>query len=100
MRIQKNSSPTGAIVGYTLWLSANDTYHWATRPHMRWPCSDLSGNRLMVYVDSNGLCDMTINGEDGDCSGNELDAIIADHLPADCRHLWPCWGQIPDHPVN
>ena len=24
---------------------------------------------------------------------NELEAIIRDHLPYDCRHLWPMWGE-------
>ena len=47
----------------------------------------------MVGVDSNGLCEFTMNGRDGDVSGDELQAIVADHLPADCRHLWPVWAE-------
>lgn len=59
-----------------LWLSASDTAIWARR----WPCSTLGGKRLFAEFDSNGLCDLTINGRDGDCDGNEFDAITADFL--------------------
>ena len=86
---------TGAN-SYTLWLSATDTYNWAHKPGAHWPCSDLSGHRACVCVDSNGLCDLTIDGKyDQDCSGNELSAIVADHLPASYRHLWPVWESAP-----
>jgi hypothetical protein len=38
---------------------------------------------------------MTIDGRmpsDPDVgSGGELEAIVADHLPAHLRHLWPVW---------
>jgi hypothetical protein len=90
MIIQPNSktNPTG----YVMKLSANDTYNWANRDGARWPCSDLSGNRCLVVVDSNGLLDFTLNGKDGDCNGDELDAIVADHLPKSLGHLWPVWS--------
>jgi hypothetical protein len=78
-------------IGYIMKLSANDTYLWAHKPGAIWPCSQLSGKRLVVCVDDNGLCDISINGRDSDCDGNELDAITADHLPEDLRHLWPVW---------
>lgn len=78
--------------GYVMKLSARDTYNWAHREGARWPCSDLSGNRCVVVVDSNGLLDFTLNGRDGDCSGDELNAIVSDHLPKILRHLWPAWG--------
>jgi hypothetical protein len=78
-------------MGYTLWLSADDTYNWATRPHKSCPCSTLRGSRLVVQVDSNGLCDIAIDGKLGDCDGTELDAIVSDHLPPALRHLWPVW---------
>jgi hypothetical protein len=90
MRIQKHITD-GKITGYALWLSASDTYNWAHRPGSSWPCSQLSDNRCLVVCDDNGLCDFTLNGRDGDIDGNELDACVADHLPADCRHLWPVW---------
>ena len=78
-----------------MWLSSSDTYNWATRPGNSWPCSIVSGNRLMVVVDSNGLSDLTVNGRDGaDIDGNELEAIVADHLPPDLRVFWPCWEQV------
>ena len=77
---------------YSLWLSARDTENWATRPDTRWPLSSVRGSRVVVCVDSNGLCDLAIDGQsDTDCDGSELEAIVADHLPARLRHLWPCW---------
>ena len=85
MRIQKNDN------GYVLWLSANDTYNWAHKSGSSWPCSMLSDNRLMVIVDNNGLCDITINGKDIDCDITELMAIVSDHIPADCKKYWPTW---------
>jgi hypothetical protein len=83
--------------GYTLWLSARDTYDWARKPGAAWPCSTLEDHRVMVQVDSNGLCDLTIDGrspaDNADIDGTELNAIVADHLPANYRHLWPTWGK-------
>lgn len=82
----------GKSNGYVMKLSANDTYQWAHRVGASWPCSTLSGNRLVVIVDSNGLCDLTVNGKtDCDLDGNELDAIVSDHLPDNHKHLWPTW---------
>ncbi len=89
--------------GYIIWLSKNDTYRWSRRVGCSWPCSSLRNKALRVDVDSNGLCDLAINGKSGegeDCDGNELDAIIADHLPERLQHLWPCWGKAPQHPVR
>lgn len=77
--------------GYTLWLSARDTHAWATRPGSRWPCSTLADHRVVVEVDRNGLCGLAIDGRDGDCDGNELDAIVSDHLPPAARRFWPTW---------
>lgn len=91
MTLTRHTNAAGKITGYTLKLSARDTYNWATRPGAAWPCSDLRDNRCVVQVDSNGLCDFSLNGRDGEVSGNELDACVADHLPLDCRHLWPYW---------
>ena len=88
-----NSDNGPKATGYTMWLSATDTYNWAHCPGHYWPGSQTSDNRLLIVVDSNGLCDGSMNGKDfpDDLSGNELEALVADHLPADCRHLWPCW---------
>jgi hypothetical protein len=82
--------------GYTLWLSANDTNAWASKPGAAWPCSDLSGRRVVVTVDSNGLCGLVIDGKhdyDYDCDSDsaELCAIVSDHLPKALRALWPVW---------
>ena len=66
----------------TIWLSARDTDGWAHKPGAAWPCSVLSGRRLVATLDSNGLCDLTVNGRDSpdDLTGVELSAICADHL--------------------
>ena len=90
MRISKHQGERG-VGAYTMWLSAAETERWAERPGNRWPCSQLSGRRLRVDVDATGIYDLAINGKCADCDGRELDAIVSDHLPGDCRHLWPCW---------
>ena len=93
MRKQIDRDGTGKATGYRLWLSANETYSWAFRSGSAWPCSGAAGNRIWVDVDGNGLCGFAMNGRaDADMDGDELDAIVADHVPADCRHLWPTWG--------
>lgn len=86
MKLRKEKS------GYNLWLSATDTSNWAHRIGNNWPCSELSGHRCFVAVDQNGLCDFTLDGRSADVSGDELSACVADHLPDDCKHLWPCWS--------
>ena len=77
--------------GYTLRLSAQETWDWAIGHG--WPGSMLSGRRVRLEVDSNGLCDLAIDGGRGDqdCPSEELNALVSDHLPAAFRHLWPCW---------
>ena len=93
MRKQIDRDASGRATGYRLWLSANDIYRWAFRTGSAWPCSDLYGSRLWVDVDGNGLCGIAVNGRnDCDVSGDELDAIVSDHVPADCAHLWPTWA--------
>lgn len=97
MRILKHMNQDGKVTSYRLNLSARETYDWATRPGSAWPCSKLSNYRLMVEVDSNGLCDYSVDGRRycDDLDGTELDAIVSDHLPKDCRHLWPTWQPAP-----
>ena len=85
MRIRRLSN------GYALWLSANDTELWASKSGSSWPCSELSGRRLFVGVDSNGLCDISIDSDQADCDHTEIEAIVSDHLPDDCKQYWPCW---------
>lgn len=83
----------GDKTGYMMWLSRRDTYDWAHRPNKRWPCSTLSDKAVMVYVDRNGLCDLTVNGRGAPDSidGSELDALVSDYLPPAFQHLWPTW---------
>ena len=65
--------------GFKVWLSANDTYNWAHKAGASWPGSELSGKRLFAEYDSNGLCDLAIDGSsDSDCSSTELGAIVSD----------------------
>lgn len=67
--------------GFALWLSARDTYEWARRPGSAWPCSELSGHRLWVEFDDNGLVDFTVDGREGfDVPGDELSAIVSDFI--------------------
>ena len=76
--------------GIVVWLSPRDTYEWAHKPGAHWPCSTLSNRRVMAGFDSNGLCEFTINGRDGDCDSHEFNAILADL----------CGSRVPkDHPL-
>ena len=58
--------------GFNIWLSANDTYDFGRT----WPCFGLRGKRVFAQFDKGGLCDISINGRDGDCDSHELDSII------------------------
>jgi|DEB0MinimDraft_6_1074348.scaffolds.fasta_scaffold499611_1 hypothetical protein len=72
----------------TVWLSADDTYHWARR----WPCSGLSGKRLRAEFDTNGLLDCAVDGAYlEDLDGAELSAIVADHLADRLDPAHPCY---------
>jgi hypothetical protein len=77
-----------------MWLSARDTYNWAHKAGASWPCSTLGDKRLVVVVDRNGLCDLTVDGrgDTGEIDGQELDACISDHCPKAVQHLWPRWA--------
>jgi hypothetical protein len=78
--------------GLTLWLSARDTYEWANRAGARWPCSELSGKRLVACFDRNGLCDIAINGKsDADVSSTEFNAITSDFLRNKLPKDHPCY---------
>ncbi len=79
--------------GAKLWLSANDTYHWASA----WPCSELSGKRLFVEYDRGGLVDLAINGRMGDCPDHELSAIVSDHLRGKLPSGHPCETYLEQH---
>jgi hypothetical protein len=66
-----------------LWLSANDTYSWAHKPGASWPCSFLSGRRVVAEFDRHGdLVDLSIDGGRGDqdCPCDEFDALVEDML--------------------
>lgn len=78
--------------GFNLWLSADDTWRWATRSNAAWPCSQLRGNRVFVQFDRNGLCDFTMNGRSADCDASELSAIVADHLVGKLPKEHVCYG--------
>ena len=86
---------SGKDNGYALLLSPDETYGWAHKPGATWPGSRYSDSQLLVQVDRYGICELTVNGTPDDGPGDELDAIVADHLPAEFRHLWPVWGKKP-----
>ena len=88
MRISKRNNGNG----YVMWLSAKDTYAWATKPGAVWPCSRLAGHRCMVEVERNGLCAVTLDGSHSlpfRFGRHEIKAIVTDYLPKGLRHLWP-----------
>lgn len=93
MRISKQKNKAGKVLSYTMWLSADDTYSWAAT----WPCSNTKDKKVMVKVDDNGICEYTVKSIGGKkvefVNNDELAAIIRDHLPYDCRHLWPLWEE-------
>jgi len=96
MTITTTNERNGKPAGYALALSESETYDWAHRAGKLWPCSTLSGFSLTIEVDSNGLCGLETRDSDDvvielDVDGNELDAIVSDHLPPEFRHLWPTW---------
>ena len=93
MKISRHKQPNSRVTAYTLSLSANETYAWANKPDAAWPCSTIAGSRISVFADQNGIAEFMIDGKPdwGTVDGTELDAIVADHLPPDCRHLWPVW---------
>ena len=84
--------------GVKLWLSANDTYNWATRPRATWPCSELAGKRLFAEFDRGGLIDLAIDGRTGDCPAHELTAIVSDHLRGKLPTGHPCKTYLEQHP--
>ena len=92
MRLTKHKATDGTVTGYIMYLNDNDTWDWANKIGAAWPGSSLAGERCAVYVDSNGLYDLTVNGRDvsnGDIDTTELEAIVSDHLPLNMHHLWP-----------
>lgn len=67
--------------GTRVWLSASDTYNWATRPGAAWPCSQCRGLPIYAEFDSRGdLVDFRLNGKDADMDATELSAICSDFL--------------------
>ena len=86
MRVLDNGSSV------VLWASANDTYDWATKPYAAWPGSELSGKRFCASFDTNGLCELTVDGKYlTDVSGDELSAICSDLLGESLAKDHPCW---------
>jgi hypothetical protein len=88
IRMPKTSkaSPRQTMIGdgfVKVWLSANDTYDWAHKPGAAWPGSGLSGKRLWVEYDSNGLVDIAVDGRQSEAEhidAHELNALVADSL--------------------
>lgn len=67
-----------------LWLSARDTYNWAHRLIISWPCSILSGKRLFAEFSDGDLVNYTVNGRPTfDVPADEFNAITSDFLGAE-----------------
>ncbi len=77
----------------TIWLSARDTAEWAQRPGALWPCSFLSGKRVMATFVAGGLVALEINGGRGsqDVLCDELNAITSDFLRPILPQDHPAW---------
>jgi hypothetical protein len=91
MRIEKQIKDN-EITGYSMQLVAEDMDNWAHKAGANWPCSQLAGHELIIVVDDNGLCDLTLDGKPVDIDGAELEACVRDHLPKEYQHLWPIWS--------
>jgi len=79
--------------GFNIWLSAGDTYDWAHKPGGAWPCSTFNDRRVFAQFDTNGLCDLTVNGRDApdDIDGNEFSVMVADFLRDKLHTNHPCY---------
>jgi hypothetical protein len=69
--------------GTTLWLSKTDTFEWAHRPGVGWPCSTIANRSLVAVFDKIGdLVELSFNGGRGDqdCDSHEFNAIVSDFL--------------------
>jgi len=92
MRIQQTPDN-----GIKVWLSAADTYAWASRHRAGLPCSKLSNRRVFAEFDENGdLVDLTIDGGRRELrSGklvvgvDEFNSCLTDHIAS----------RYPDHPA-
>lgn len=85
MRLQQHSG------GFTVKISARETTDWARKPGAAWPCSELSGKRLLACFDSNGLNDFALNGRSADCPADEFNACLVDHLSGKLSKDNPAW---------
>jgi len=64
-----------------LWLSANDTYNWAHKAGVCWPCSFLAGKRLFAEFEDGDLIYYAVNGRIArDMQADEFNAITSDYI--------------------
>jgi hypothetical protein len=79
--------------GACVWLSAQDTEDWATRPGHYWPCSTLRGRRVFAEFHGTDLVDLQLDGGRGDqdCDANEFNACVSDFLAARKQKLGRQW---------
>lgn len=75
----------GMYGGVVIDATGADTYDWSHRPGSAWPCSELSGNAVVISLADNGdLIDL--EGVE-DCGGDELTAFADDALTNAGNHL-------------
>lgn len=84
----------GVVQSYRLVLSAAETAQWANSPR-GFVDSKLGGRAVTVRGNRDNRLWSLIEGQDdpnavGIDIVQELEALVSDFLPADCRHLWPC----------
>ena len=77
--------------GFTIWISADDTYEWAHRTGAAWPGSELAGHRLRVDYDTNGIWQLTVDGYPKNIDATELNAIVSDFAAEQLPEDHPCW---------
>lgn len=64
-----------------LWLSARETWDWANRHNLRWPCSTLAGAHLYAEFLEGNLVDYALDGHHSmELTAAEFDSITDDAL--------------------
>lgn len=81
--------------GLTVWISRTETGNWADGwyGNGRWPCSQLAYKRLCATYDTNGLLDLTVNGNDPplDLEADEFSACVAYFVGQALPEDHPCY---------
>lgn len=97
MELQTFENQHDEVNGFDLTLTAEETRKWAnTKPY--WPCSDLAGHKVKVEYDATGLVGLKIDGKydhEFEVMGNELDALVDDHIEGEVGAFWESVTETP-----